>query len=153
MSLLLRFVRAALSDIRAFSHLALRRPLYGYQLAPARAIVDSVVHQRGLEFAVLFPRQSGKNETQAQVEAYLLTLFQRTPGASIVKAQPTFRPQALNARLRLERALGAGGLKQGLALQPWRTRFGYVVQLGQAQVFFFSAEPSANVVGATATLL
>ena len=48
-----RYAHAALADIRAFSHLALRRPLYGYQLAPARAIVDSVVHKRGLEFAVL----------------------------------------------------------------------------------------------------
>jgi len=148
MTLLTRFARAALADIRAFSHLALRRPLYGYQLAPARAIVDSVLHQRGLEFAVLFPRQAGKNETQAQVEAYLLTLFQRVPGASLVKAQPTFRPQALNARLRLERALN-----HLLARGQWRTRFGYLVQLGEAQVFFLSAEPSASVVGATATLL
>ncbi len=146
--LLTRFARAALADIRAFSHLALRRPLYGYQLAPARAIVDSVVHKRGLEFAVLFPRQAGKNETQAQVEAYLLTLFQRVPGASLVKAQPTFRPQALNARLRLERAMN-----HLLARGQWRQRFGYLVQLGEAQMFFLSAEPSANVVGATATLL
>lgn len=153
MTLLDRYARAALSDIRAFSHLALRRPLYGYQLAPARAIVDSVLSRRGREFAVLFPRQSGKNETQAQVEAYLLALFQRVPGASIVKAQPTFRPQALNARLRLERALAAMQTNHLLAREQWRTRFGYVVQLRAAQMFFFSAEPSANVVGATATLL
>ncbi len=143
-----RFARAALGDIRAFSHLALRRPLYAYQLAPARAIVDSVVHRRGREFAVLFPRQAGKNETQAQVEAYLLALFQRVPGASIVKAQPTFRPQALNARLRLEAALN-----HRLARGQWRTRFGYLVQYHAAQMYFLSAEPSANVVGATATLL
>ena len=70
-----------------------RRPLHNYQLEPARAIVDSVLHKRGLEFAVMFPRQSGKNETQAQVEAYLLNLFQRVKGAQIVKAQPTFQPQ------------------------------------------------------------
>ena len=148
-----RWAAAMLSDIAAFSYLAVGRPLYGYQLAPARAILDSVLHQRGREFAVLFPRQAGKNETQAQVEAYLLTLFQRVPGASIVRAQPTFRPQALNARLRLERALNAPRLRLALAGAPPRRRFDYLLQVREAQVFFFSAAPSANVVGATATLL
>ncbi|MCC7361222.1 MAG: hypothetical protein IT317_17180 [Anaerolineales bacterium] len=148
-----RWAAAMLSDIAAFSYLAVGRPLYGYQLAPARAILDSVLHRRGREFAVLFPRQAGKNETQAQVEAYLLTLFQRVPGASIVRAQPTFRPQALNARLRLERTLNAPRLRQALAGAPPRRRFDYLLQVREAQVFFYSAAPSANVVGATATLL
>ena len=34
-----------------------------------------------------------------------MNLFQRLPGAAIVKAQPTFEPQARNAMSRLERAL------------------------------------------------
>src|SRR5215216_2214632 len=127
MSLLLRFVRAALSDIRAFSHLALRRPLYGYQLAPARAIVDSVVHQKGLEFAVMFPRQSGKNETQAQVEAYLLMVYQDAKRFSIIKAQPTMDPQGANALARLERVLDNAWLRG-----QWWTHEGRTVQLGAA---------------------
>ena len=35
----------------------------------------------------------------------------------------------------------------------WRERNGHVVELGRARMAFFSAEPRANVVGATATLL
>ena len=151
MSVLQRIQTAAkkwLADVQWFSRLVMRRPLYAYQLEPARAIVDSVLNQRGLEFAVMFPRQSGKNETQAQVEAYLLNLFQRVPGAEIVKAQPTYKPQAINARMRLERAL-----ENDWNAAQWRSREGYMIVLGQALVKFFSAEPSANAVGASATLL
>src|ERR1700704_6036333 len=105
MSMLQTVLKKWLADVYWFSRLVVKRPLRNYQLAPARAIVDSVLHHRGLEFAVMFPRQSGKNETQGQVEAYLLNLFQRVPGAQIVKAQPSMRPQGYNARARLERSL------------------------------------------------
>ena len=94
-----------LRDVGWYSKLVTPRPLYGYQLAAARAIVDSVVHGKGLEFAVMFPRQSGKNETQAQVEAFLLNVYQKGTRSSIVKAQPTFRPQGANAVARLQRVL------------------------------------------------
>ena len=141
-------VKKWLGDINFFSRVVARRPLHAYQLAPARAIVDSVLHGKGLEFAVMFPRQSGKNETQSQVEAYLLNLFQRVPGASIVKAQPTFRPQGLNALARLQRTL-----RSEWTLGRWSTAHGYLVRLGEAQAIFFSAEPHASAVGATASLL
>lgn len=137
-----------LRDIRLFSKLVVRRELHRYQLEVARAIVDSVIFRRGLEFAVMFPRQSGKNETQAQVEAYLLNVFRRVNGAQIVKASPTQKPQSFNALTRLESALDNDWSKG-----QWGRVQGYIVQLGKAQVVFFSAEPQANVVGASATLL
>lgn len=146
MSILQEAAKKWLSDIYWFSRLVIRRPLHNYQLEPARAIIDSIINKRGLEFAVMFPRQSGKNETQSQIEAYLLNLFQRVPGAQIVKAQPTFKPQAINARLRLERAL-TNDWNRG----QWKGREGYMIQLGQAVIAFFSADGSA--VGATASLL
>jgi len=124
-----------------------RRPLRGYQLEVARAIVDSVLHKRGLEFAVMFPRQSGKNETQAQVEAYLLNLFQRVRGAQIVKASPTWKPQSINAMDRLKMVL-ANDWNRG----RWESRHGYEVVMGEAKISFFSASPGANVVGATASV-
>ena len=49
-----------------------------YQVEVANAVVDSVVNQRGLTFVVIFPRQSGKNELQAQLESYLLAIFSST---------------------------------------------------------------------------
>ena len=97
-------IKRFLSDIRIFSKLVVRRPLRKYQLAPAYAILDSVLHQRGFSFAVVFSRQAGKNELSAQLEAYLLNLYQRK-GGFIVKAAPTYKPQLINSKLRLQDVL------------------------------------------------
>ena len=148
MTALENFVRMWLSDISHFSGLVVKRPLRNYQLGPARAIVDSVLHHKGLEFAVMFPRQSGKNETQGQVEAYLLNLFQRVPGAQIVKAQPSMKPQGHNAMTRLKRSLA-----NDLNRNQWHSEHEHEVWLGRAVITFFSANPDAKTVGASATLL
>jgi hypothetical protein len=97
---------------------------------------------------VLFPRQSGKNELQAQIECYLLTLLQRTQ-AEMVKVSPTWKPQSYNAMRRLERVLERNLLTRG----RWRKEQGYIYRLGQARIFFLSGSPTANVVGATANTL
>ncbi|MGB9879166.1 MAG: hypothetical protein ACPLRM_00265, partial [Anaerolineae bacterium] len=70
-SRLVQVIKAFLSDVRLFSKVVIRRELRPYQLAPAKAIVDSVIHRRGLTFAVVMSRQAGKNELSAQLEAYL----------------------------------------------------------------------------------
>lgn len=136
-----------LAEIGLFSRFVLRRPLYAYQQPVARAIIDSILHQRGLEFVVIFPRQSGKNEVQSHLQAYLLFLFQRIAGAQIVIASPTFRPQAINAMMRLETQLANDWMSD-----LWSRVQGYMVRLGQAAALFFSAEPTANTVGATASI-
>jgi len=135
-----------MSDIETFSRRVLRRPLRSYQLAPARAIVDSVVRGRGLTFAVMMARQAGKNETAAQVEAFLLNLFRRR-GGHLVKASPTFKPQTVNSIQRLSSVL------EGSLLGPPHSERGYILRLGRARAVLFSASPQANVVGATANIL
>ena len=135
-----------LSSIDLFSRRVLRRPLRSYQLTPARAIVDSVLHRRGLTFAVMMSRQAGKNEAAAHVEAFLLNLFRRR-GGYLVKAAPTFRPQTLNSILRLTTIL------EGSLLPPPVRERGYMIRVGQARALFLSAAPAANVVGATANIL
>lgn len=136
----------AMTDIGAFSRAILKRPLRRYQLAPARAIASSVLRGRGLTIAVMMPRQAGKNETAAQVEAFLLNLHRRR-GGFIVKAAPTFTPQAQNSLMRLESVLA------GSALPPARREQGYIIRVGQARAAFYSADREANVVGATANIL
>lgn len=145
--LLYRSLRHVLADVGVFSERVVRRPLRRYQLDPARAIVQSVLRQQGLTFSVLMARQAGKNELIAHVEAYLLNLFQRR-GGSIVQAAPTFKPQTINALLRLRQVLD-NPLNQG----HWQASHGYVIQLGNARVVFLSAAAEAQVVGATASLL
>lgn len=123
------------------------KPLRSYQVEPAQAILESVYWGRGDTFAVMMSRQAGKNELSGQLEAFLLNLYQRV-GGSIVKASPTFKPQTVNSIMRLMDRLA----------NPWnegafRRREGYIVELRKARCFFFSAEPRANVVGATADIL
>lgn len=140
-------VKYWLSDLSHFSRLILHRPLRHYQLAPARAILDSILHGCGETFAVMMARQSGKNELSGQLEAYLLNLYRRR-GGQIVKASPTFKPQTLNSILRL-----ADRLNNPWNTGQWKRREGYMIELDTARALFFSAGPNANVVGATASLL
>ncbi|HEX9107018.1 MAG TPA: hypothetical protein VF832_07315, partial [Longimicrobiales bacterium] len=122
--------------------------LRGYQRAAADAVLDSIFHRRGLSFVIMFPRQSGKNELQAQLEAYLLTLYSATD-AEIIKVSPTWKPQSLNAMRRLQRILERNLITRSL----WRKENGYIYRLGSARVFFLSGGPEAHIVGATASLL
>ena len=144
---LIRAIKYWLSDIANFSRIVLHKPLRKYQLQPARAILDSILYGKGLAFAVMMSRQAGKNELSGQLEAYLLNLYRRR-GGGIVKASPTFKPQTINSILRL-----SDRLENPWNANQYRRREGYIVQLYKARAFFFSADPAANVVGATADIL
>jgi len=141
-------IRRALTDVAVYSHLAL--PEWGlrrYQMGPARAIAESVLRGRGRQFAVVFSRQSGKDELIAQLIAFLLTRYQQR-GGNVVLAAPTFRPQAALSRDRLMARLTTSPL----VARP-RMRDGYVVEVGRASARFLSAAPGANARGQTADLL
>lgn len=141
-------MRRALDDVGVYSAGILGRPLRRYQLEIARAVLASVVDQAGLTFTVLMPRQAGKNELSAQVEAFLLARHQRT-GGQLVKAAPTFKPQVQNSIRRLKTMLDQSPLTKG----RYRSSGGYILELGRASILFFSGEPHAQVVGGTANLL
>jgi hypothetical protein len=130
--------------IRHTSGTRLRR----YQQGVCEAVCDSVLHRRGLSFVVMFPRQSGKNELQAQLETYLLALFCDVP-AEIVKVSPTLKPQAQNAMRRLERTLK----KNLFVSQAWRKEAGSLYRVQEARMHFLSGAPESSIVGATASLL
>jgi hypothetical protein len=141
-------LKALLRDPVLFARHASGLKLREYQREAAMAIVDSVVHQRGLTFVVIMSRQAGKNELQAQIEAYLLTRLMQT-NAEIVKASPTFKPQTENAMRRLKRVLQGNVIARRL----WKRDAGYIYRVGCARIYFFSAYKEANVVGATASTL
>ena len=135
-------------DLCRFTQCGSGLTLRAYQQEVARAVVESVVNELGLSFAVMFPRQSGKNEVQAQLEAYLLFLLSESP-AEIVKISPTRSPQAENAMRRLERVLSGNQITR----DKWQKESGYIYRVGQARMYFFSGAPEANIVGATASTL
>jgi len=119
-----------------------------YQVQIAHAVKDSVIHHRGLTFVIILPRQSGKNELQAHLFAWLLFRYART-GGRIVSVSPTFKPQTQINMERVKSSLDACVGSRG----QWKSSKGYTYQLGQAQLQFFSGERRANVLGATADLL
>ncbi len=144
---LLRLATNWLCHIDRFSKQVIGLPLRPYQVEPARAILSSVLQNRGLTFAVMMCRQAGKNELSAHLEAYLLNLYQRA-GGGLVKGSPTFKPQTINSILRL-----CDRLQNPWNKDTYRRREGYIVELGKARVFFFSADPHSSVVGGTASVL
>ncbi|MBI4232896.1 MAG: hypothetical protein HY686_00455 [Chloroflexi bacterium] len=127
--------------------MVLRQTLRPYQAAIGRAVLDSVLHRRGLTFTVEVARQGGKNELSAQLELLLLTLHMAA-GGNLVKAAPTFMPQVLISLRRLRERLDDAGFA-GF----WKAEAGHILRLGKARQIFLSAEPTANVVGATAHIL
>lgn len=145
---LARQLRVPLADPVTFTYVNSGIRLRTYQEGVARAVIDSIVRKLGLSFVVMFPRQSGKNELQAQLEAYLLTVFCLS-GAEMIKISPTWRPQSLNAMYRLETILNRGTITGAL----WQKENSYIYRMQSARISFLSGETTAHIVGATASTL
>ncbi len=124
-----------------------KQRLRPYQIEAGRAILDSVVHGRGLSFSVEIARQGGKNELSAQLEALLLLLYAGS-SADGVKCAPTFEPQGRISLRRLWSRLLEARLEAIASIEA-----GHIVRAGSARIVFLSAEPEANVVGHSAQLL
>ena len=78
--------------------------LRSYQSDALRNIFDAAMSGQGGRFAVMFPRQSGKNETQAQLEAALMAANQHR-GGNIIKIIPTEKNQGKISTERLASVL------------------------------------------------
>lgn len=137
----------ALCDASLFTELG-GIHLRSYQREVARTITASVIAKTGMSFVVVFPRQSGKNELQAQIEAYLLLLCSLTR-STMVKISPTLKPQSQNAIWRLEHVLS----RNILTKPRWSKKSSYGLQIGTALIEFLSGSSTSNIVGATASLL
>jgi hypothetical protein len=115
-----------------------------YQREAGCAVMRSVLEGLGRTITVEIARQGGKNELSAQVEALLLTTDTR--GRDGIKTAPTYRPQL---RISMHR-LWARLLDRRLTLAR---RTDNEISLGRTRMLFLSAEPDANVVGHTASLI
>ena len=130
----------------AFTNYASELRLRSYQQGVLEAVLDSVMHARGFSFVVMFPRQSGKNELQAHLEVYLLTLLSRHP-IELVKVSPTLRPQAFTSMRRFEKV----ARRNLLIASAWKKEGANAYRVDQARICFLSAAPGSNIVGATAS--
>jgi hypothetical protein len=119
-----------------------------YQTEPAAAIMDSILNKRGHTIVLIISRQAGKDELLANLLSYLMTVY-ASREVGIVIANPTYKPQTINAIMRLENRLKGNLLTQGV----WKKRSDYMRMVGRATTSFLSGDKSAAVVGATASLL
>jgi len=136
-----------LLSIRLYSVIVIQKPLRGYQVGPADAVIQSCLYREGREFLWIFPRQSGKDESVAQMCVFLLTLCQRVE-AGLVHVYPTGTQTATGVS-RLENRLENLWLGGSWWSKSKPVRRG----VGQAQVAFFSGHPQAKAEGATANVL
>lgn len=118
-----------------------------YQSAAAKAVLASVLENRGLSFTVVMARQAGKSELSARLE---LTLLLRNSDQAIegVKCAPTFEPQCLVSMRRLWSLFSRFDLTDEASREEGRA-----IRIGGARMVFLSAEPASNVVGHTAGML
>ncbi len=126
------------------------RCLRSYQAEALRTIYDAAVFGKGGRFAVTFPRQSGKNETQAQLEAALMDAGAHT-GGCIIKILPTEKNQGGISRERLTEVL-RGTASPGKKSRGFKAKKDEI-RCGNTKMRCLSASPNAAIVGATADLL
>jgi hypothetical protein len=139
-------LRHALSHIRQFSRYILQMPLYDYQVEPLSAVINSIQTRRGHEFLFVFPRQSGKDESIAHLQAYLLNLYQ-VRGGNIVYGDIADGIGRGLSRLTAR-------LDNPLNRSQWR-KYGRPPRraIGRATTTFLSSHPQAHARGETASLL
>ena len=138
------------TSMALFSRDVIGMALYPYQTKWADYLIEVTRQRRNETIAIEMPRQSGKNETSAQVEVAILAQNGQR-GGSIVKAAPTWKPQIVNSKLRFVGR--AEAVSKKLPFVKFKPTAGYIYLCGQAMIQFLSADPDASVVGATASLL
>ena len=116
------------------------RELTNYQSEIARAVLDSVLNNRGLTFTVELPRGGGVRELSAQVERVLLTLHVND-GASLLRVAP---PGASDTRDRIVGSLSRGAL-QGLWSAERKS-----VRLGRSTLRYLSTDELGPALTASA---
>jgi hypothetical protein len=141
----IRETREAANGILRFAQHLAGVSLHPYQLEAAEAVVRSVFQRDGMSFVFVFCRQAGKDEVLAIIFLFLMARFIEW-GTEIVCAQPTFKPQTINAMERLMKLGAPFGYRLARSA-------GYILRLGGARTIYFSAEKTANQVGATADRL
>jgi len=132
-----------LGELGVFSREVLGRPLYGYQLKAARAVLESVQRREGHEFLLVMARQSGKNELVSQLLCYLLNVLRRGGGNMVYAAIGEGLGRGMR---RLEMHLDNAWNKDVWRREGRPTRR----SLGEASVVFLSSHRQAFARGETA---
>jgi hypothetical protein len=149
----------ALDDVAYHRRELMQLPLYQPQIEAVELVEKHIRERTGEIITIRSSRQTMKNECAATIQHRALTRYQHQLDAVYLRFAPTWKPQIVNSKLRLERYMIADPLipprksaqSKGGSI-GWYTREGYIYQLGYAQVQFLSAQKDAQVVGGTASI-
>src|SRR5574340_664253 len=131
MSTLKQTIQSRARKLHAFTSRAGGIRLRPYQRLAASAVLHSIRKRLGLSIVLVFARQSGKDELSANLKAYLLARYAHHD-ASIVEANPTYKPQTINAISRLEDRLSTNLITR----LHWAKRHALTRRFGRAHVTF-----------------
>lgn len=148
MSTLVQTIKSIAKTFDRFTSRGGAIKLRPYQLEPAETILRSIRENLGLTVVIIISRQAGKDEMLANLVTYLLNLYAHRE-RGIVYVNPTYKPQTINAMMRLENRLKANLLTKTF----WKKRADYMRMIGSCTVSYLSGDKNANVVGAVANLL
>lgn len=132
------------------------RPLRGVQAEMITRIEKFVESHEGGVMTILSARQTGKNETAANLQRR--HLWKNSLSDSIkswIRTAPTHEPQIVNSKKRLEELMRLD--RKSVAHDPMflqakiQKSEGYIWRHGNATVEFMSSGDHSNVVGATAS--
>jgi hypothetical protein len=121
-------------------------PLHWPQIEAIALIEKRIAEKQGGYITVRAARQTMKNECSAMVQCRMLTKYM-FDGGSYIRTAPTWKPQIVTSRVRLERMIRHDPLCQGA-----KHRFGYTVERGDARVVFLSSDKNSSIVGDTASI-
>lgn len=142
--------RKAQTNLLYFSQAMIGVPLYPYQTKCGQYIMDVLADRRNETIIVEMSRQAGKNQLQSTYQIAALARF-CNQDRSVVASAPTAKPQLINSKMRF------ASLSERLTTRhPWlkfKPAQGYIFRCRRASIHFLSADPSASVVGATASLM
>ena len=124
------------------------------QEAAVRAI-ENAVAQAGRStnatiLTVRSARQTMKNDVDATVLTRLLHRYRRK-GGTVVRTAPSFSPQLITSRRRIDWLASRDTLFQATGQPEWR--YGHMLCHGKAEVHLLSGAQGSNPEGATASLL
>ena len=137
---------------------ALGRPLHHHErqsrfdaphLQALNMLEAAIARRRGGTFLIYSARQTGKGEIEGFASHRALLAYRHVPGSTWVRVAPVWKPQIVISMNRAAKHHDADPFTRG----RWRRSRGYIHQLGQAGLEFFTAAPSASVVGGTASLV
>lgn len=139
--------QAALEDVKFHRAALYNQPLFPPQIEAIKLIERHIHDKTGKIITVRSARQTMKNECSGMLCLRALLNY-RDIGGTYIRTAPTWKPQIINSKQRVEKFLKMDPLIN----KDYKRREGFILEHGQAQLLFLSTDKNANVVGSTASI-